>query len=554
MLALLLVGSACTESSSTRAEGPQATVSAPGSASPEATSTTSPSVSPSESEVVTPITGKNPFEETDNIVSIAMKDPATLDPMLIGDAGSTLVARQLYDGLTRWDTNKNQVVPAVAQSWKVQAKGAKYTFELRPGLTFHDGSAVTADSFVFAFDRIAKRKSASELAYLLRRVVGFDEVNKVGRTDHLEGLKAPDDRTLVIELTEPDQDFPAVLTHPGLVPLSRDAVANADEFLRNPVGNGPFQMAQPWDVGGEIFLEAFNGAPQKPQVDGLRLIPYPEAAASWLDFIGGQLDISETPAGQIEDAGAQFGKEGFKPLMNGYSFGLNLKSKNLQNPTLRRAINMAIGRATIAEVVYNGIMELPRGIVPPGVPGFQKDLCKEQCSFDPKAARRLANRVPARARNVTLEFPDEAPHPEVARLIRRALGRVGIEVTLAPLKFKDFFDLLQADEHSMYRLTWIAEYHSPDAYLGALFESDSPNNHSGFSSKKVDSLLEKARAEPKPKKRLKLYAKVEVEILKSSPIVPIGYFTVHWSAQDGVEGLNVDSTGGFDAVALTKSG
>ena len=73
-----------------------------------------------------------------------------------------------------------------------------------------------------------------------------------------------------------------------------------------------------------------------------------------------------------------------------------------------------------------------------------------------------------------------------------------------------------------------------------------------YSSKKVDALFEKARSEPKRDKRLKLYAKAEVEILKSVPIIPIGYFTVHWSAQENVEGLTVDSTGGFDAVTLTK--
>ena len=553
LLALGLLAAACTESGSVRAEGPQATVSVGASTSPEASLSTSPSTTPSDGESLTPVTGTNPFEEEDNIVSIAVKDPATLDPMLIGDPGSTLVARQLYEGLTRWDTGKKEVVPAVAESWKVQDKGAKFTFKLKPGLTFHDDSAVTAQTFIFAFDRIAKRKNASELAYLLRRVKGFDEVNKIGKVDHLEGLKAPDDRTLIIELTEPDQDFPAVLTHPGLVPLSRDAVANADEFLRNPIGNGPFQMAQPWDVGGDIYLEAFDGAPEQPSVDGLQLIPYPEAAASWLDFLEGQIDISETPAGQIEDAGKRFGTSGFKALMNGYSYGINIESKSLQNPKLRRAINFAINRSTIAEIVYNGIMERPRGIVPPGVPGFQEDICEKLCAYAPKDAARLVRQLPATARSVELAFPDESPHPAVARLIKRSLVKAGLDVTLNPLKFKDFFDLLQSDEQSMYRLTWIAEYHSPDAYLGALFESDSPNNHSGFSSEKVDALFEKARSEPKRDKRLKIYAKAEVEILKTSPIIPLGYFTIHWSAQENVDGLAVDSTGGFDAVSLSKS-
>ena len=110
---------ACTPSDDTSAQGPQATVSAEGSVSPDASASVSPSVSPREEEGITPITGTNPFNEDDAVVTIAIKDPATLDPMLIGDPGSTLVARQLYEGLTRWDPRRRQVVPAVAESWKV---------------------------------------------------------------------------------------------------------------------------------------------------------------------------------------------------------------------------------------------------------------------------------------------------------------------------------------------------------------------------------------------------------------------------------------------------
>ena len=543
---------ACTESDPTRAQGPQATVSVDGSTDPSgAQPTTSPSASPSEDNGITPVTGTNPFSDNDQVLTVAIKDPATLDPMLIGDPGSTLVARQLYEGLTRWDAGEAKVVPAVAESWKVADGGAKFTFKLRSELTFHDGSAVTAHDFVFAFNRIAQRRNASELAYLLQRVKGFAEVNEIGKTKHLVGIRAPDNMTLVIELTEPDQDFPAALTHPGLVPLVKEAVANENEFLRNPVGNGPFKMAQPWDVGGEIYLQAFSGGPEQPSLDGLRLIPYPEAAVSWLDFLEAQLDVSEAPAGQLEDAAKRFGDENFQPLMNGYAYGLNVSAKKFKNANLRKAINLGIDRAVIGKVVYNGVMKPARGIVPPGVNGFEKDLCEKLCSFAPKKAKELISTVPAADRDLTLQFPNDAPHDEVAKLVRRNLNSIGFDVTLDGLKFKEFFNLLQTGKHSVYRLTWLSEYQSPDAFLGALFESSSPDNHSGFSSGKVDALLAKARSEPKPKKRLDLYRRVEKLVLEAVPIVPLGFFTVHWAAQPEVQGFEVDSTGGFDAVSIS---
>ncbi len=551
LLAAAALVAGCTPAEETRAQGPEATVSADASVSPGASPSASASASPGDEESITPVTGENPFDEDDTVVTIAIKDPATLDPMLIGDPGSALVARQLYEGLTRWDPDRHAVVGAVAKSWEVSKDGKTFTFKLRRGLEFHDGTPVTADDFIFAFDRIAQRKNASDLAYVLQRVKGFTAVNEVGKSQHLEGLRAPDKQTLVIELSEPDQNFPAVLTHPALVPLSSVAVGNEDEFLRNPIGNGPFAMAQPWDVGGEIYLEAADGAPQQANVDGLRLVPYEEAAVSWLDFLEGDLHISEVPAGQIEDAQTRFGGDNYKVLMNGYSYGFNVTSKNLDDINLRKAVNFSIDREAIGQVVYNGIMEPARGVVPPGVPGFSSKLCKKLCSYQPKTAKRFIKKVPAKARKLTLQFPDEEPHDEVAELMERNLNKTGFDVELQALKFEKFFDLLQTGANSTYRLTWIAEFHSPDAYLAPLFESDSPDNHSGFASKKVDDLLAQARAEPKAKKRLKLYAQVEKLVLKEVPVVPIGYFKTHWANQAEVGGLAVDSTGTFDAAALT---
>ncbi|MDQ3955966.1 MAG: peptide ABC transporter substrate-binding protein [Actinomycetota bacterium] len=543
-----LFGIACDSSDDDTVAGAQATVTA-GSETSSPAPGESPSASASPDDE-SPLPGDNPFTPDDAVLTVAIKDPATLDPMLVGDPGSALVARQLFEGLTKWSPARGEVVPAAAQSWKVEDGGATFVFKLREGMTFHDGSPVTAGDFVFAFDRIAKRKNASDLAYVLQRVKGFSKVNQIGSTDHLEGLTAVNDGTLRIELDEPDQDFPAVLTHPGLVPLPRAAVENESEFLQQPVGNGSFQMAGRWDVGGELFLEAYDDAVESPQLDGLRLIPYPESAASWLDFIEGELDVAEVPAGQIVDAGERYGRDNYTPLMNSYSFGFNLGKKGFQNLKLREAINRAIDRQTISQVVYKGILQSPRGIVPPGMPGFKEDVCTQLCEHSKKAARKLVSKVPNKLRKVKLEYPDEKPHSEVAGLVRGDLKRAGLRVTLKAYRFKDFFKLLQDEDQSMFRLTWIAEYPSPDAYLGSLFESSSVDNHTGFESKNVDKLLTKARATEKPNKRLKLYQKAEKAILKQAPIVPLGYFRAFWATQPEVSGLRIDATGGFDAATV----
>ena len=221
-----------------------------GGAAPNAGgSPTAPEVGPEDVTPPDPEQTSQVFDESDTVLNVAISEPATLDPMRIQDPGSVLVARQLYEGLTRWDPVEEEVVAATAESWRVSNGGRTFTFKLRPGMTFHDGSPVTAQDFVYAFDRIAQKENASDLAYTLDRVSGFTEVNQLGRGRHLAGLVAPSELILVIRLDEPFYDFPAVLTHPALVPLSKTRVQSIDDFLAAPVGNGPFKIAEAWSPG-----------------------------------------------------------------------------------------------------------------------------------------------------------------------------------------------------------------------------------------------------------------------------------------------------------------
>jgi oligopeptide transport system substrate-binding protein len=503
--------------------------------------------------VAGPGTSPGPFGPDEDVLTVAIRDPATLDPMRIQDPGSVLVARQLYEGLTRWDPTLEKVVPAAARAWRVGDGGRTFVFKLRRGMTFHNGSPVTAADFAFAFDRIALKGNASDLAYTLELVQGFTEVNQLGGAAHLSGIQTPNDLTLVIRLSEPFYELPTVLTHPGLVPVPRQAVTDLDSFLSAPIGNGPFQIAERWAVGQEVVLEAFPGFIDTPELDGIRFVPYPDAAASWLEFLDGGLHVAEVPAGQLEAAAEQFGEEGFTPLLAGYYYGVNVRAKNLGSLRLRRAIGRGIDRATIASTIYRGTMAEPRGIVPIGMPSFQENICLVACSYSPRAARRLARRIPRRQRAVTIEYNNDPPHRNVARLVARDVRAAGIRVRRRGFGFDRYLKRLRAGNQSVYRLGWIAEYPSPDAFLYALFHSSSPDNHSGFSSRKVDGLLDRARAAASDGRRSLLYRQAEKAILRSLPIVPIGSFTSHWVAQPEVESIVFDAMGGFDAGGVRLS-
>ncbi|MBA3349909.1 MAG: peptide ABC transporter substrate-binding protein [Actinobacteria bacterium] len=491
-----------------------------------------------------------PTRDAERVLSVAIREPGTLDPLRVADPGAALVVRQMFEGLTRWDPVAQKVVPAAARSWKVGKGGRLYTFTLRKNMKFHDGSPVTARDFKFAFNRIARKSSASDLAYTLELVRGFTATNGFGDTDHLRGLRSPDPRTLEIRLSEPYMDFPAVLTHPSLVPVPAKAVAAERSWIRHPIGNGPFRLTGRWTPGRPIKLDAWNKGAGAPELGGLRFVPYPDALASWPDILDGSLDVAEVPANEIEAAKAAFGADDFKPLLAGYYLGLNIDSAQLDDIRMRKAITRAIDRRRISQEIYDGSLTAPRGIVPPGIPGFGRDACLELCDRSPRRARRLVKKIPAGERTVTFDYTKEPPHGRVARSIARDLRAAGLQVHVTGYRFPAFLKRLSEDKQSLYRLGWIAEYPVADGFLTPLFGSDSLDNHSGFASEVVDRLLARAHREPSAKRRGRLYRKAEIEVLQRAPIAPIGTFVTRWVVRPPGVDVAFDVMGGFDAVSI----
>jgi len=518
---------------------------------PDARATTASDESPGSTETSGLDAFAASFEDERNVLNVAVNEPNSLDPMRVQDPASVLIMRQLYEGLTRWDAPGQRVRPAAAETIEVSDDARTFTLTLRDDATFHNGDPVTAQDFAFAFNRIALKENGADIAYLLELVKGFDDVNAFGDAKSLSGIRTPDAHTLVIELSEPYANFPAVLTHPSLVPLPEEAFTASDEFSARPVGNGPFEMAQPFELGTAVVLRAAEGHFQEPVIEGIRFLPFPDAASSWVPFTNDQLDITEVPTTRIEQAGEAYGEDGFVPLLVGSYYGFNLESDELDDPRKRRAINLAIDRDSLAEDIFAETLQAPRGIVPLGMPGFSDDACGDLCRFDAGEARRLVRKLPEGQRRVTLEYTREQLQGRVARRVRDNLEDVGLVVRLRAYAFNRYLERLSDADHSMYRLGWIGEYPDPQVFLSALFASDSPDNHTGFDSKRVDSLLAKAQRETDETARLQLYRRIEEVILEQVPLVPVGSFRMFWTAAPRVRGVEFDVLGGFDAAGIS---
>jgi oligopeptide transport system substrate-binding protein len=151
---------------------------------------------------------------------------------------------------------------------------------------------------------------------------------------------------------------------------------------------------------------------------------------------------------------------------------------------------------------------------------------------------------------VTIDYTKGQPTEEMVAAVKSDLSEIGLQVKTKGHAFPAFLRLLQGESQETYRLGWFAEFPTPDTFLDPLFRSTSSDNHSGFDSSKVDSLIAQAHRSPSSGKREALYIEIEKQVLRSFPVVPIGSFLSHWAVQPEVQNIAFDVMGGFDAAEV----
>ena len=474
----------------------------------------------------------------------------SLDPRDLESPESLLVAAQIFDGLVSYEPRGAALQPAVAEGWDILDGGARFVFHLRPDVTFHDGSPVTAATFVSTWTRLADPARSSPFAFLLEFVDGFREFHTTREARVLSGLSARDPRTFEVRLTRPWPDFVALLGHPTLSPVP----AGADEpsFPALPIGNGPYRVVSAVEPGAPIVLSRFDAYyGPRARVDSLEFRVHPTAEDAWPDFLAGELDISVVLASALLDARAEFGTRGILTLGRVLYCGFNQSIRRLRNVRLRTAVSLAIDRDALTRGVYGDVAEPATGIVPSTIPGSQDDACAGACAADLDRAVAMAEELPMGSRTFDLDFRDSPIGARLAVMLAERLGLAGFRVTPNAHEEDAFVRLFQRREHEFYCLVWVADFPRPQAFLEPLLLSTSPDNRTGFADRGLDRLLNRARGEGDPIAREDLYRRAERRALELMPIVPLAWFRSRLAVKPYVEGFALDPSGSFDASSLS---
>ena len=507
-----------------------------------------------------------------NIVVTYKDDVATLDPAIGYDWQNWSMIKSLFDGLMDYGPGTTDLRPGLAESYTISDDGMVFTFEVRNGVQFHNGREMTAEDVVYSFNRVTNPTTQSPGAGFFWSIKGYDAMAS-GEADALEGVTVEGPSTVRIELSRPDATFLHVMALNFASVVPREAVeAAGDDFGKNPVGTGAFSLAE-WTIGQRLVFaknETYwrNGI---PYLDQITFEVGQEPIVALLRLQNGEVDVpgDGIPPAKFQEvmgdpAQAERVVEGGQ-LHTGY-ITLNTQMPPFDNADVRRAVNMAINKDRIIQII-NGRAIAATQPLPPTMPGYTEGY--EGYAFDPEAAKAmLAKAGFAEGFETELYVMNTDPNPRIAQAIQQDLAGIGITAGIKSLAQASVIAAGgEADQAPMIwsgGMAWIADF--PDAanfygpILGCSGAIQGGWNWSWYCNEALDEKSASADAIVDPARageRLEMWSEIYMTIMQDAPWVPVfneQRYTMKSPRMGGKDALYVDPVSipvNYDYVFVT---
>ncbi len=477
-------------------------------------------------------------------------EPETLDPHKSSTIYEANLQRDLLEGLII-EAADGSLMPGVAESWTISDDGRVYTFKLRDDARWSDGSAVTADDFVFSFQRLLDPATASKYASIMYPVDQAEEIN-TGQVEDLNqlGVRALDPKTLEITLKAPTPYFMQQLTHHTGLPVSR---ANVEQFGNNftkpgnLVGNGPYVLAE-WVPQAHIKLTKnpeFAGA-DSVAIDTVMYYPTEDRSTALKQFRAGELHINnDVPNDQVPWMQENLPDE-FRvaPYLGIYYYPINTRREPFGDPRVRQALSLAINREILVDKITRAGEVAAYSLVPPGTSNYDmgpafaefKGTSMDERMEQAKALLAEAGYGPDNPLQFTLSYNTSENHKKVAIAVASMWKPLGVKAELFNTEVKVHYNNLQEGDFDVARAGWIADYDDPQNFL-FLLESNNPDlNYAKYQSAEYDELMHQASLTVDLAKRAELLHRAEAIAMKDMPYIPIYYYVSKNLVKSSVDG------------------
>ncbi|OOF37950.1 hypothetical protein BKK47_10705 [Rodentibacter mrazii] len=443
----------------------------------------------------------------------SIKSVAVLDPWQVKEEEQFSLIRDLFEGLTAYDAQGN-IIPAVAESWKTQ-DNKNWTFILREGLKWSNGTPLTAQDFVLSWQALSQSESPLKSYLLYLNLKGAKAVLEKKQPLTNLGISAENDRTLVITLDKPTPYLPEMLAHIALLPQYRD--------LNLSVSNGAYMLSLRDEKGTHLVKNPHYWQKDSVSFKQVDYVPYETKPLAELDIIWSSPEKTEN----IQ----------YFPQPCGYFYEFNLRDPKLSNPLIRKAVASLI---SVTGITNN---EMPNAI--PSSYFLPKAMLQGQDSrWEPVLAEQLlaqSHITEKQPLTLRLSYDNTSSHQNIANRLARQLSESDLlRVEGEPMSWQQLQEKRNKGDFQLIRSGWCGDFNHPMAFLG-LFYSKSPDNKSGYSNANYDQLFEQALKSISEKERSEIYLKLSEIIQQENLVLPLFQYTTPVYISSSIMGVKKNS-------------
>ena len=502
---------------------------------------------------------------------------ASLDPAFANDQAKIWACNHLYSGLVKLDDSL-RVVPCIASRWEISGDGRTYTFYLRRDIQFHADPLfkgirkVIAADFVYSFNRITDPKTASPGAWVFGKL-----------DDQQQSVVAQNDSVLVIHLKSAYPPFLGLLSssYCSVVPFEI-VTAYGKDFRRHPVGTGPFRFHE-WVERtalilhrNEHYFEKDKAGQTLPYLDAVMISFINDKQSAFLEFLKGKLDFISgldasfkddllTRDGHVRDKYVSRFRMETGPYLNTEYLGILMDPKlppmqknPLTDVRIRKAISYAFDRAKMIRYLRNN-MATPGtgGMVPPGLPGFEK-AADYGYDYQPDSAKKLLAEAGYPGGKDLPEIVISATHSyqDLCEYIQGQLESCGIRVRLEINQAAQHRQMVAKQQLGCFRASWIADYGDAENYLSLFLSANKAPagpNYTHYNNPQFDQLYADAMAEVNDSARHVIYRKMDQLVMEQVPVIVLYYDRVMRLSASNISGLQMNSMNLLDLRKVDKA-
>jgi ABC-type transport system substrate-binding protein len=461
-------------------------------------------------------------------------DPRSMDPALSTDVPTGRAVAYVFDGLTTF-TPEARVEPGLAERWDASPDGSRFVFHLRRGVTFTDGTPLTARAVLSSWHRALDPKTKGGRAEPLQPIRGAKDF-VAGTAKTISGLSAPNDSTVVVELEEPLGIFPKLLAMPVA------SIVPPNMATDKPVGTGPWRLVEWKHDDYLLFAKNPNYWGGAPKADSLRARIVAEASTAVAEFESGSVDILLVPEGETQQWEEDESKRDMLmsvPALQLVYIGINTTRGPLKDARVRQAINLAIDRKLIAQRLVSGRGRLAAGVIPPSLAGA--DTARAPFPYDTVRARALLREsgFPGGI-DVELWVGSNKTYGRIAETVQAYLSKVGIRTKIVQRESAAAREAARKGQTDMILKDWYADYPDAENFLYPLLHSANKGvggNVSFFQNPEFDRLVSQSRREPDENKRNVLYRQADSLAFEQAPMVFLYFYNELYAVQRWIKGF-----------------